>query len=276
MADWSIQEVELIVAEYFQMLAKELKGEAYSKTFHRSALKKLLPNRSEGSIEFKHQNISAVLIQLGLPYINGYKPRYNIQQLLAKTVLNHTVENKRSLEPLFESFSTTHVKEIPVDYSSILKPPPERSKTVAEPTVKYDRKPFKGNYLEREQNNSLLGTSGEQLVIEYEKWRLQKEGKDNLANQIEWVSKYDDGAGFDILSRNSNGTDRLIEVKSTKLGKETPFFFSKNEYETSINKRENYFLYRVFNFQDHPKLFNLQGSFDDFCSKQPILYKGSF
>lgn len=63
--DWSRDEVEAIVGDYFAMLRAELAGEVYSKTAHRRALAPLLSGRSDGSIEFKHANISAVL--LGYP-----------------------------------------------------------------------------------------------------------------------------------------------------------------------------------------------------------------
>jgi len=83
MADsWSNIEVELIVADYFILLSAELKGEHYSKADHCRALVPLLSGRSGGSIEFKHQNISAVLINLGQQYIKGYLPRYNYQKIL--------------------------------------------------------------------------------------------------------------------------------------------------------------------------------------------------
>ena len=55
---WSNTEVQLIVTDYFSMLTAELKGEDYSKAAHRRALLPLLANRSDGSVEFKHQNIS--------------------------------------------------------------------------------------------------------------------------------------------------------------------------------------------------------------------------
>jgi hypothetical protein len=75
--DWSREEVEAIVADYLQMLTMELAGQSYSKTAHRQQLQSKLNNRSDGSIEFKHGNISAALIDLGFPYIRGYKPRTN-------------------------------------------------------------------------------------------------------------------------------------------------------------------------------------------------------
>ena len=78
---WSHEEVEAIVADYFKMLDNELRGIHYNKTEHRRALSILLNTRSDGSIERKHQNISAVLIDQGFPYIAGYKPLRNYQQL---------------------------------------------------------------------------------------------------------------------------------------------------------------------------------------------------
>lgn len=75
--DWSKEEVESIVEDYFSMLASELAGVLYNKTAHRKKLLKRLPLRSKGSIEFKHANVSAALLDLGLPYIEGYKPRSN-------------------------------------------------------------------------------------------------------------------------------------------------------------------------------------------------------
>jgi hypothetical protein len=63
--DWTEQEVRLIVADYFAMLEAELSGETYRKSEHRKALIPLLTGRSEGSVEFKHQNISAVLVEQG-------------------------------------------------------------------------------------------------------------------------------------------------------------------------------------------------------------------
>src|SRR5690606_12343154 len=98
-------------------------------------------------------------------------------------------------------------------------------------------------------------------------------GKGNLADQVKWISKDEgDGAGFDILSRNPNGTDKYIEVKTTKLGKETPFFFSRNELQFSKNKTSDFHLYRLFNFEKNPKMFIKNGGLDTICSAIPITF----
>src|ERR1700752_94009 len=75
---WSTQELDTIVADYFEMLGNELAGRSYVKSHHSAGLMKLL-GRSHRSVEFKHQNISAVLDELGLPWIPGYIPKRNYQ-----------------------------------------------------------------------------------------------------------------------------------------------------------------------------------------------------
>ena len=96
--DWSQPEVEATVADYFAMLAKQLAGVPYNKTTHRRQLVRLLDGRSEQSIEFKHANISAVLIDLGFPYIPGYKPRSNYQRLLYDVVADRLASSRALLD----------------------------------------------------------------------------------------------------------------------------------------------------------------------------------
>jgi hypothetical protein len=76
--DWTDTEVDLIVADYFDMLRLERADKPFVKA-HRNAALQELTGRSRGSIEFKHQNISAVLLKLGMDWITGYKPMANFQ-----------------------------------------------------------------------------------------------------------------------------------------------------------------------------------------------------
>lgn len=271
---WSAYEVELIVADYFQMLQLELSGATYGKTEHRKQLHPLLNNRSDGSIEFKHQNISAVLINFGLPYISGYKPRWNYQQLLETKVQEYLTDNY-SIEDRFKIFAAQppERKLLQPDYEKWIVPAPART-VLKEPKTPYF-KPIKTNYLELEQKNRSTGEEGEALVVEYEKWKLKTHGKARLVDQVKWISKEEgDGAGYDILSKDLSGETMFIEVKSTKLGKETPFFFSKTENEFSEIKKEAFHLYRVFDLKDKPKMFNRNGRFQDFCSMEAVGFRG--
>jgi hypothetical protein len=276
MEAWSNHEVELIVADYFQMLAHELSGTPYKKADHRRRLLPLLKNRSDGSIEFKHQNISAVLIRLGCPYIKGYLPRYNYQNMLENVVIEWISKNPL-IEDNFRLFADKKVQvELKMDYSNLITAAPDLN-ALAEPKMPYTRSPIKVNYLEREQRNSKLGELGEEFVLHYEKWALIQAGKENLAEQVEWVSKEEgDGAGFDILSKNKNGSDKYIEVKTTRLGKETPFFFSRNELDFSQKNFEKYHLFRLYDFESKARMFTLNGSLDMVCHSSPVLFKGYF
>lgn len=58
------------------MLMIELGGGTVVKAERNRALQ-ALTGRSRGSIEYKHQNISAVMAEFGLPFIRGYKPAKN-------------------------------------------------------------------------------------------------------------------------------------------------------------------------------------------------------
>lgn len=64
--NWSDAEVTAAVADDFHMLRLELAGDPYNKAAHRRALQARLDRRSEGAVELKHQNISAVLMQSGI------------------------------------------------------------------------------------------------------------------------------------------------------------------------------------------------------------------
>ena len=86
MAGWSEEENDLIVADYFAMLGSDLSGQSYNKAAHNRNLVERT-GRSRASIEWKHQNISAVLKAIGEPWITGYKPAFNFQTTLIDAVL---------------------------------------------------------------------------------------------------------------------------------------------------------------------------------------------
>ena len=73
--DWSGEQNGAIVADYFAMLGADIAGRPYSKAAHNRLLQAVI-DRPRGSIEYKHQNISAVLKGLGEDWIPGYKPAF--------------------------------------------------------------------------------------------------------------------------------------------------------------------------------------------------------
>jgi hypothetical protein len=136
------------------------------------------------------------------------------------------------------------------------------------------RRPMpKRNYLEKEGRNQTLGRAGEELVLEFEHERLWRAGHKTLAERIEHVSKKDDGYGFDILSFETDGRERLVEVKTTRFGALTPFFASKNEVEVSDERSTEYHVYRLFDFSKSPRLFMLGGSMRSSCSLEAVQFR---
>ena len=265
--DWSREEVEATVADYLAMLSAELAGVPYNKTVHRRELVKVLHNRSEQAIEFKHANISAILIDLGFPYIAGYKPRSNYQQLLYDVVSDRLAENPRLLNVAAADADLPIVVPEVDDILSVVTSPPTRSepaRTAQQSQVR--RRPFSTNYLEREARNRSLGSAGEEFVLNFERARLLIAGREALAGRIEHTSRVrGDGEGFDILSFEESGKERLIEVKTTKYGRETPFFVSSNELAVSDSRADEYHLYRLFGFRLAPRLFTLAGALGSTC-----------
>ncbi len=276
--DWSRQEVEATVRDYFDMLASELRGEPFNKAAHNKALRARLDDRTRGAVERKHQNISAVLIELGFPYINGYKPLVNIQSMLRDVVHEHL----SSLENLVKA--DVEARQIQVAVDDLLgigvDPPVPASSSVGEGPIDYvvSGQPAPTiNYLQMEALNRSLGCAGEALVMEFERARLLGEGKDRLARNVEQVSKtVGDHAGFDIRSYEVSGRDRFIEVKTTRYGKLTPFYISAGEVRFSEANVHAYHLYRLFEFRKRPRLFQLPGDVGRHVQLQAVSYRARF
>src|ERR1700743_3742767 len=96
--NWTDGELDLILADYFAMLNDEATGRPYSKAEHNRLLQRHI-DRTEGSIEFKHQNISAVLLKLGLPRITGYVPAANYQKAIVPAIDRYLSLHPLALHP---------------------------------------------------------------------------------------------------------------------------------------------------------------------------------
>ncbi len=271
---WSRTEVEATVADYFVMLDLELRGQPFFKTDHIRRLAPLLDGRSEGAIQYKYGNISAVLEDLGLPFVDGFKPYSNYQQLLFDVVNDRVTRDRPLLTMIKKQVDTPGVAPKVADILASLVTAPEKSDGGSSPTKKWVKE--LGNYrpidyLAREANNQSLGAAGEEFVLRFEQARLAKADRANLADRVELVSHTQgDWLGFDIKSYEVDGSDRFIEVKTTRYGKLTPFYVSRNEVHTSMEQEQRYHLFRVFHFDRATKVFNLAGRLDRSCRLDPV------
>jgi hypothetical protein len=219
----------------------------------------------------KHQNISAILNQLGLPYIRGYKPRSNYQDRLRDIVIEQVRRESDLLQTIVDDIQA-QTEPGNQAYQGVLTSRPEPP--AYQPFPKRERIPRKLDYVARDEHNRKLGRNGEHWVLGYEQNRLQKEHRTDLATKIDWVSeRIGDGTGYDIMSFEADELARFIEVKTTNGGSLTPFIVSRNELEFSEETEDAFCLYRVFNFAVKPQLFILRGGLSGSVRLDPIDYR---
>ena len=272
--DWSRIEVEACVADYLKMLTLQLNGQRFNKSERIHALMQRLDGRSKGSVEYKFRNVSAVMQELGWPTVNGYKALENYQLLLLE-VIEAQLQSKLPLQAAVEN--AVQRPAIVADLQFLAQawvemPKPTKVKE-APPEYAPRFSPARRDYLAQEARNRSLGKAGELFVLELEAQRLYHAGKKSLANKIEHVSvTQGDGLGFDVLSFEEDGRERLIEVKTTAFGELTPFFVSRNELARSSADAARYQLYRVFDFRDQPRVFSLPGAITAHCRLDPTSY----
>jgi len=275
--DWTDAEVNATVEDYFDMLRSEARQDPYNKSEHNTALRSILSSRTKSSVELKHQNISAVLNDLGMPYISGYKPRGNSQLLLRKAVQEYVLRESGAVQGIVDALEDVKLPGQKTYSAVLVDPPPIETFTASDTTQPRTRLPRKIDFASRDEVNRKLGRAGEQWVLGYEQQRLVDSDQADLYAKIDWVSdRLGDGAGFDILSFDAVDRPRYIEVKTTNGAQRSSFIVSRNELEFSRDVGDLFYLYRVFAFRQQPRLFVLQGDISRKLHLEALDYRASF
>jgi hypothetical protein len=238
------------------MLQAEITGQPYSKADHRRALlPKLDPVRTVGAVEFKHQNVSAAMLDLGLPYIRGYKPLSNYQAALTAQIQRHLEANPKLLRTLQDGNGADTPTRGRLERTAAPTPaappasPGTRNRTGRHP-----------DYGLLQEESRRRGRQGEELVLDYERDWLRQHGRPELADGVRWTSHEDgDGLGYDVSSFDLDGRERYIEVKTTALRAETPFYITSAELDFAQRHADRYALYRVYDVLGQPRFFALEG-----------------
>ena len=267
---WNDDELDAIVADYFSMLSAELSRQPYVKSHHSAVLMKQI-GRTHRSVEFKHQNVSAVLEEMGLPWILGYKPKRNYQAsifgAIDRYLSSHEDVAYHQLPPKVLAVADgvdTFVTAPKLEFQS------DRPWQLERLVRKFDP-------VERDLRNRALGRAGEEFVLEVEKKKLEKFQRPDLLKKVRWVSAEDgDGAGYDILSFEPDGRERLIEVKTTNGAARTPFFISENECQRAAASADSWRLYRVHSFAQKPRIFQIAPPLNEVLHLRPDIWRASF
>lgn len=258
---WTEAENEAIVQDYFEMLQLEQRGERYNKAAHRRRLAKSV-ERDEPAMEYKHRNISGVLVELGMPYIRGYRPLGRYQAALAEAVDGH-LQNAGGLRGFLvgddrpDPQSSAPV-EFPLTAEQIrIENPPGPAKTRSDDWML--RMVQRHDPAMRDARNRQLGTAGERLVLRHERHRLRAASRGDLADRVRWIAREEgDGAGFDILSFDDDGRELWLEVKTTTGPSTTPFYLTENEHRVSEKNPDRYLLLRLYDFRTAPSAYCLE------------------
>jgi len=268
---WSVDEIEAIVDTYHQMLIAELSNQRYNKAALNRQLLDRLSGRSRASLEYKHRNISAVLRDADCPYVMGYRPLSNYQSTLVDCVERRLLQSE-----IFDQAARSAADRPVIDADTetldniVVEAPSMEQREAQAPGTRV----IKRDYLAREARNQALGQAGERFILAYERQRLTSQGAPQLAEAVEHVAETrGDGAGFDILSFDTDGRERWIEVKTTAFAKECPFFITPNELSCSRDHATRFHLYHVFNFRARPTMFCLQGDLYRHLWLEPDSYR---
>jgi hypothetical protein len=250
--DWTAGEVAVLLGSYFFMLADEHAGRPYSKKEQFLGVMKLI-GRSKGSVEFKHQNVSAVLDEIGLPWIQGYKPRDHYQDSLPDAVGQYLI-----LHPDLLNLAKPGAIKTPAERDILVAPPALLNSDPESRPAAIRRLVGKFDPAARDARNRDLGRAGEEFVVGFERRRLERAGRDDLAKDVRWVSDVDgDGYGYDVQSFEIDGQQRLLEIKTTCGNERTPFWMSKRECDVAAEQGDIYRVRRVFHFRNEVKMFDI-------------------
>lgn len=256
------------------MLVADLAGRPYSKAERNRALQKLV-GRGRGAIEYKHQNISAVLKGLGETWVAGYKPAFNFQISLVNAVERWLAQRPGWYAPRADRVAPSAVHDASALWIGTAPalsnaPPPDEVEQMMRIACHFDA-------AERDHRNRELGRAGEARVVDHERASLLAAGRNDLSRKVRWVSEEDgDGLGYDIASFEPNGAERLIEVKTTNGWERTPFHISRNEIAVSGEREDDWHLIRLWDFARTPKAFAIRPPLERYVALTPTDFIASF
>jgi hypothetical protein len=259
--DWTGDQVTAVVLSYFSMLQAEWSGQRVVKAelYRRLAVEN---GRSAKAIEWKLRNVSAVLEEIGVPWISGLLPAHNYQDALVEAVGLQIARHTHLLD------AGNTIRRLSATKAPILVDPPkfaaqdsdDRPASLRRLTRKYDP-------AQRDALNRSLGRAGEQMVVAFEKMRLQQAGRDDLASKVRWVSDLDgDYLGFDVRSFEVDGQERMIEIKTTNGHARTRFWLSSNQCDVAASNPEIFRIRRVYHFSNAARMFEIKPPLSDFLN----------
>ena len=153
------------------------------------------------------------------------------------------IEDLDSMLDLYEDVLFHHGVSLDQDMQTEIMPQKKTEVKVVEFALRKRKKGISKPGVSRKRRLSKsaqkTGNDGEKLVLEIEKDRLRKEGRDDLAEKVEHLAAVGKTPGYDIESFGPDGSRRRIEVKSG-IGTKSVFELTRNEKNMAEKYGEEY------------------------------------
>ncbi|MCQ9471644.1 HNH endonuclease [Pseudomonas alliivorans] len=197
-AEWSDSEIQAAVNSYLKMLNREKRGLPFNKSFENRLLREnCLSRRTKGSIEFRMQNISAVLVELGEDRIIGYKPAKNIGINIAvkikhalntddaKKLENHIpTANEKILELRTKALESASFKSMPSGILSPTKISSEIQTYIRDPEVRAWIRQYANGFCEGCDQKAPFDADGRPFLEIHHVKHLAAGGSDRASNTV--------------------------------------------------------------------------------------------
>jgi hypothetical protein len=251
--DWSPADLDLIVGDYFVMLAKDLAGQVVDLAAHQRALR-FVTGRSGGALEFKTCEISAVVSLVGLPILTAFAPRWTYAEAVVEAVERQLIARPA----LFAAAARPASLFAPQGFAlPVESPPPVFDPRQVEPGPAAGRLIARFDPAVRDAADRFLVETGLAAVLALEQHRLRHHGRPDLAARVRPTGA-GDAAGCDLLSPATDGSVQRIAVKTTTGGPATPFALTDAEQALWTDRPDVFRLYRLYDLGRDLRFYRLR------------------
>lgn len=224
-----------------------------------------------------HQQISALLIAEGLPYLRSQSPLSGapagLRLAVAEYLQNHPEIFTRMEAAVFRPEPLHDFSQRDLLQALVSAPAPLDAGGA---DANIGGVLAGANFLAGEQRNRSLARAGEHFVLAFERQRLHALGLDKYADTVEHSAvELGDHAGYDVQSWDSDGSAIFIRIKTTRYGPETPFYLTENELAMAANYGHSYVIYRLFDFPEDPRIYLVSGPLERRCKLRPTSFRAT-
>lgn len=229
------------------------------------------------TLERYHQQISALLIAEGLPYLRSQAPLSGapagLRRAVAEYLQNHPEIFTRMEAAVFRPEPLHDFSQRDLLQALVSAPAPLDA---GDADADIAGLLAGANFLAGEQRNRSLARAGEHFVLAFERQRLHALGLDKYADTVEHSAvELGDHAGYDVQSWETDGSAVFIRIKTTRYGPETPFYLTENELAVAATYGRSYVIYRVFDFPEDPRIYLVTGPLEQRCTLRPTSFRAT-